>query len=151
MVKEQFVEEYDVPLYKVGVAVRARDPAVHLRAEPPRTHRCGHSAVFVPDMVSQAVHVGDCELLEFYMDALDGTNPRWKTWTNRSILEGLAASNTLPNPYTGGVPGLTECINGWRGLAPLVLNWRYGAVSNMQNFCRWPPSPRPNGPTSRTS
>ena len=85
-------------------------------------------------MVSQAVHVGDCELLEFYMDALDGTNPRWATWTNRSLLEGLNASNTLPNPYTGGVPGLTECINGWRGLSPLALNWRYGAVSNQQLF-----------------
>jgi hypothetical protein len=85
-------------------------------------------------MVSQAVHVGDCELLEFYMDALDGTNPRWATWTNRTLLEGMAASNTRPNPYTGGLPGNTECINGWRGLSPLALNPLYGAVANQLLF-----------------
>ena len=38
-----------------------------------------------PDMVSQAVHIGDCELLEFIMDVVDGANPRWQTWTNRSL------------------------------------------------------------------
>ena len=39
-----------------------------------------------------------------------------------------AASDTLPNPYTGGKPGLTECINGWRGLSPLSLNPHYGTA-----------------------
>jgi hypothetical protein len=68
------------------------------------------------------------------MDALDGTNPRWATWTNRTLLEGMNASNTLPNPYTGGVPGLTECINGWRGLSPLALNPNYGRASNQELF-----------------
>jgi hypothetical protein len=79
------------------------------------------------------VHVGDCELLEFYMDALDGTNPQWKTWTNRTILQGMAASNTVVNPYLRQ-PGSTECINGWRGLSPLVLNPLFGQVSNQANF-----------------
>jgi hypothetical protein len=85
-------------------------------------------------MVTQAVYVGDCELLEFYMDVLDATNPRWQTWTNRILLEGLNGSNTLPNPYTGGGPGLTECINGWRGLSPLALNPLFGRAANQQLY-----------------
>jgi len=46
----------------------------------------------------------------------------------------MNASNTLPNVYTGGLPGLTECINGWRGLSPLALNPNYGSAANQQLF-----------------
>ena len=135
MVKERFVEEYDVPLYTVGVGGSGGAIQQYVYAQNyPGVIDAAIPQYSYPDMVSQAVHIGDCELLEFYMDVLDASNPRWKTWTNRTIIEGLAASNTLPNAYTGGVPGLTECINGWRGLSPLALNWRYGGVSNMQNF-----------------
>jgi hypothetical protein len=134
MVKERFIEEYDVPFYTVGVGGSggAIQQYVYQQNHPGLINAAIPQYSY-PDMVSQAVHVGDCELLEFFMDALDGTNPKWKTWTNRTLLEGLAASNTLTNPYTGG-PGLTECINGWRGLAPLALNRKYGAVSNQQLF-----------------
>jgi hypothetical protein len=31
-----------------------------------------------PDMVTQTIHVGDCELLEHYMDATDRANPKWQ-------------------------------------------------------------------------
>ena len=134
MVKERFVEEYDVPLYTVGVGGSGGGIQQYVYAQNhPGLLDAAIPQYSYPDMVSQAVHVGDCELLEFYMDALDGTNPRWATWTNRSLLEGLNASNTLLNPYTRQL-GLTECINGWRGLSPLALNWRYGAVSNQQLF-----------------
>jgi hypothetical protein len=135
MVKEKFIELYDLPLYTVGVGGSGGAIQQYVYAQNhPGMLDAAIPQYSYPDMVSQAVHVGDCELLEFYMDALDGTNPRWATWTNRTILEGLAASNTLRNQYTGGQLGLTECINGWRGLSPLALNWRYGAVPNMQNF-----------------
>ncbi|MGW8319655.1 MAG: DUF6351 family protein, partial [Candidatus Promineifilaceae bacterium] len=86
-----------------------------------------------PDMITQAIHVGDCELLEFYMDVVDGSNPRWQTWSNRTLLEGLNASDTLFNLYTQSY-GLTECINGWRGLSPLVLNPHYGAASGQELY-----------------
>ena len=33
-----------------------------------------------PDMVTQTIHVGDCELLERYMDT--GGDPKWRTWSN---------------------------------------------------------------------
>ena len=135
MVKERFIELYDVPGYTVGIGGSGGAIQQYVYAQNhPDLLDAGIPQYSYPDMVSQAVHVGDCELLEFYMDALDGTNPRWATWTNRTLLEGMNASNTLPNPYTGGVPGLTECINGWRGLSPIALNPNYGQASNQELF-----------------
>lgn len=124
MTKERFIEGYGVPLYTVGVGgsggaiqqyVYAQNhPGVILDAAVPQYS--------YPDMVTQTIHVGDCELLEHFMDVTDGANPKWRTWTNRTWLEGMAASNTIRNPYTGGAPGLSECVNGWRGLTPLAMN-----------------------------
>jgi hypothetical protein len=73
-------------------------------------------------MVTQTIHVGDCELLEHYMDVTDGANPKWRNWENRTWLIGMNASATVPNPYRGGAPGSDECVQGWRGLVPLALN-----------------------------
>ena len=42
-------------------------------------------------MVTQTIHVGDCELLEHYMDVTDAANPKWQNWDNREWLEGLNA------------------------------------------------------------
>ncbi len=135
MVKERFIERYDVPLYTVGAGGSGGAIQQYIYAQNhPGLIDAAIPQYSYPDMVTQAVHVGDCELLEFYMDVLDATNPRWATWTNRSLLEGLAASNTLPNAYRGGLPGLTECIEGWRGLAPLALNPLYGSAPNWQLF-----------------
>ena len=35
-------------------------------------------------MVTQTIHVGDCELLEHYMDVTDAANPKWRNWDDRS-------------------------------------------------------------------
>jgi len=135
MVKERFVELYDIPGYTVGIGGSGGGIQQYVYGQNhPGLLDAGIPQYSYPDMVTQAVHVGDCELLEFYMDAIDAANPRWKTWTNRTLLEGMNASNTLPNPYTGGLPGLTECINGWRGLSPLALNPNYGSADNQQLF-----------------
>jgi hypothetical protein len=135
MVKERFIELYDVPIYTtaIGGSGGAIQQYVYAQNHPGLLDAAIPQYSY-PDMVSQAVHIGDCELLEFYMDVLDAGNPRWATWTNRTILQGLAASNTLPNAYRGGLPGLTECINGWRGLAPLALNPLYGQAANQSLF-----------------
>jgi hypothetical protein len=135
MVKERFVERYDVPLYTVGVGGSGGAIQQYIYAQ---NHfgllDAGIPQYSYPDMVTQTVHVGDCELLEFYMDVLDGSNSRWKTWTNRTLLEGLNASNTVINPYTGGLPGASECVIGWRGLSPLALNPLYGGVPNQNLY-----------------
>ena len=120
MTKERFIEGYGVPTYTVGVGgsggaiqqyvYAQRHPGVIIDAAIPQYS--------YPDMVTQTIHVGDCELLEHFMDVTDGANPKWSTWTNRTWLEGMNASATRPNPYRGGLPGNTECVNGWRGLTP---------------------------------
>ena len=50
----------------------------------------------------------------------------WRTWVNRTLIEGLNASASIPNPYAALMPymppGSSECISGWRGLSPLALN-----------------------------
>ena len=136
MTKERFIEGYGVPLYTIGVGgsggaiqqyvYAQRHPGVIIDAAIPQRS--------YPDMVTQTIHIGDCELLEHFMDVIDGANPTWATWTNRTWLEGLAASNTFPNPYRGGLPGNSECVNGWRGLTPLALNPLYGTAGAGTEF-----------------
>jgi Tannase-like family of unknown function (DUF6351) len=136
MTKERFVEGYGVPDYTVGVGgsggaiqqyvYAQRHPGVIIDAAIPQYS--------YSDMVTQTIHVGDCELLEHYMDVTDGANPAWATWPNRTWIEGLAASATWPNPYRGGLPGSSECVAGWRGLTPLALNPHFGTAGAGSEF-----------------
>jgi hypothetical protein len=124
MTKEHFVEEHGVPDYTVGVGGSGGGIQQYVYGQNYGT-RVIDAAIpqySYPDMTTQTIHVGDCELLEYYMDVTDAANPKWKKWSDRSLIEGLNASDTLPNPYNGGKPGSTECVNGWRGLTPLALN-----------------------------
>jgi hypothetical protein len=135
MVKERFVELYDVPAYTVAIGGSGGAIQQYVYAQNhPGLLDGGIPQFSYPDMVTQAIHIGDCELTEFYFDAIDAGNPKWSTWTNRTLIQGLAASDTLPNPFTGGLPGLTECINGWRGLSPLALNPLFGQARNQELF-----------------
>jgi hypothetical protein len=141
MVKERFIELYDEPVYTVAIGGSGGGIQQYVYAQNhPGLLDGGIPQVSYPDMVTQAVHIGDCELTEFFFDVVQGpfgpgpVNPKWQTWSNRTLIQGLNASDTLPNPYFGGLPGLTECINGWRGLSPLALNPNYGRVSNQDLF-----------------
>jgi len=129
MTKERFVERYGVPLYTVGIGGSGGAIQQHLYGQNHPGLLDGaiptHS---YPDMVTQTIHIGDCELLEHYMDVTDAANPKWQVWDNREWLIGLNASNTFPNPYTGGQPGSTECVEGWRGLTPLAMNPLFGTA-----------------------
>jgi len=122
MVKERFIERHGVPYYTVGIGgsgggiqqyVYGQNHFSLLDAAIPQYS--------YPDMSTQTIHVGDCELLEYYMDVTDGANTKWQNWENRSWLEGMNASSTVKNPTTGNL-GSSECINGWRGLTPLANN-----------------------------
>jgi Tannase-like family of unknown function (DUF6351) len=136
MTKERFIEGYGVPAYTVGVGgsggaiqqyvYAQRHPGVIIDAAIPQYS--------YSDMVTQTIHIGDCELLEHYMDVTDGANPAWATWPNRTWIEGLAASATWPNPYRGGLPGSSECVAGWRGLTPLALNPNFGSAGAGSEF-----------------
>ncbi|HEY1277196.1 MAG TPA: DUF6351 family protein [Thermoleophilaceae bacterium] len=129
MTKEEFIERYGVPLYTVGVGGSGGGIQQYVYGQNhPGLIDAGIPQRSYPDMVTQTIHVGDCELLEYYMDVTDGANPKWQNWDNRKWLEGLNSSATVPNPYRGGAPGNSECVAGWRGLTPLAMNPLFGTA-----------------------
>jgi Tannase-like family of unknown function (DUF6351) len=136
MVKSRFVTEYDDPEYTVGLGGSGGGIQQYVYGQNHPGLLDGAIPQYsYPDMVTQTIHIGDCELLEHWMDLQVRANPasKWRTWSNRSWLEGLASSDTLPNPYQPltpwlAAPGSTECIAGWRGLSPLALNPKFGTV-----------------------
>ena len=122
MLKEHFIEGHGVPYYTVSVGGSGGGLQQYVYGQNyPGLLDAAIPVYSYPDMTTQTIHVGDCELLEYYMDVTDGANPKWKDWKNRVWLEGMNASNTVVNPYTGQL-GSSECINGWRGLTPLCNN-----------------------------
>ena len=122
MTKEEFVERYGVPLYTVGVGGSGGAIQQYVYGQNhPGLLDAGIPQYSYPDMVTQTIHIGDCELLEHYMDVTDKDNPKWGNWDDREWLEGLNASASRPNPWRGQA-GNTECVNGWRGLTPLAMN-----------------------------
>jgi hypothetical protein len=131
MVKERFIVLYDRPVHTLAIGGSGGAVQQYLYAQNhPGLLDGGIAQYSYPDMATQVVHVSDCELLEYYFDVADAANPRWSTWPGRSRIQGLAASDTLHNPFTGDEPGMSECIKGWRGLTPLVLNPHYGRATN---------------------
>ena len=134
MTKERFIELYGVPLYTVSVGGSGGGIQQYVYGQNYGTGVIDAAVAqyAYPDMITQAIHIGDCELLEFYMDAVNPAG--WSTWSNRTWLIGLNASDTYPNPFTGGLPGSDECVNGWRGLSPLVLNHNYGYESGIETI-----------------
>jgi len=122
MVKERVIEGHGLPYYTVSVGGSGGGLQQYVYGQNyPGLIDAAIPQYSYPDMTTQTIHVGDCELLEYYMDVTDGANPKWKTWENRTWLEGMNASSTVVNPYTGTL-GSSECINGWRGLTPLCNN-----------------------------
>jgi Tannase-like family of unknown function (DUF6351) len=136
MVKDRFVSAYAEPEYTIGVGGSGGAIQQYVYGQNhPGLLDGGVPQYSYSDMVTQTIHVGDCELLERWADSKVIANPlsMWRTWVNRSLLEGLNSSATFPNPYAAvmpymPVPGSTECINGWRGLSPLALNPHFGTA-----------------------
>jgi len=135
MVKDRFVSAYGNPVYTVGVGGSGGGIQQYVYAQ---NHKglidAGIPQYSYPDMITQTIHIGDCELLERWIDMriLSTGDPKWLDWRNRTRIEGLNASNTVGNPYGPFTPflppGSSECINGWRGLSPLVLNPHFGTA-----------------------
>jgi hypothetical protein len=136
MVKDRFVSAYAEPEYTVAVGGSGGAIQQYVYGQNhPGLIDAGVPQYSYPDMVTQTIHVGDCELLERWLDSKVLANPLslWRTWVNRTLVEGLNASAVIPNPYAPVMPymptpGSTECINGWRGLSPLALNPHFGTA-----------------------
>ena len=147
MTKERFVERYGAPLYTYGwggsggaiqqYLVAQNHPGVLDAALPVQSY---------PDMVTQTIHVWDCELLEHYMDATDRANSKWRVTKNRSWLVGMNAEEgplgNVNDPLAttkkllgyATATGSTECTKSWRGLTPLTLNPLYGRARNSEHY-----------------
>ncbi len=141
MTKERFIERYGVPIYTVGLGGSGGAIQQYMLAQNNPGVLDGLLPIqSYPDMVTQTIHVGDCELLEYFMDATDRTNPKWRITKNRSLLVGLNAEDGVPNPLAplqsalgySTAPGSTECVASWRGLTPLAMNPLYGQAPNQQ-------------------
>jgi len=139
MVKERFLELYGEPEYTVGLGTSGGAIQQYVYAQNhPGLIDAAIPQQSYPDMVTQTIHVGDCELLEHYMDVTDKDNEKWHTTTNRTWLVGLNATDAVDDPLYdakqmlgyGGAPGSTECVESWRGLTPLTMNPFFGQAPN---------------------
>lgn len=141
MVKEHFIKRFGVPEYTVAIGGSGGGIQQYVYSQNhPDLLDAGVPQYSYPDMVTQTIHIGDCELLEYYMDVTDKGNAKWQTTTNRSWLVGLNATDAYADPLADAkqmlgystAPGMTECIPAWRGLTPLVMNPLFGQARNQE-------------------
>ncbi len=122
--KAYFVEKHGKPLYTIGIGGSGGAVQQYMFAQNrPGLFDAGIPVQSYPDMVTQSIPISDCPLLgQYFRDevARDANSP-WATWSRQSLVQGMNASDTAKNPFTGK-PGTTECINGWRFAMPTVLN-----------------------------
>jgi hypothetical protein len=137
MVKEHFIKRFGEPLYTVAIGGSGGAIQQYVyQQNHPGLIDAGVPQYSYPDMVTQTIHVGDCELLEHYMDVTDRDNPRWRETQNRSLLIGFNSTDAVPDRLAelkqqlgyNTAPGSNECIPAWRGLTPLSMNPHYGQV-----------------------
>lgn len=128
MVKRHFVATYGRPEYTVGIGGSGGGIQQYVIGQNhPGLLDAGIPMYSYPDMITQTIHVSDCNLLEQYFledGMLKGAASKWAVWSRRQWIEGLNASDTTTNPLTG-TPGSSECINGWFFAEPLVLNPKF--------------------------
>ncbi|MFD1217817.1 DUF6351 family protein [Microbulbifer celer] len=135
--KKQFSALYDEPLYTVGVGGSGGAIQQYLIAQnAPGVIDAALPLYSYPDMVSQTIYVFDCEPLEYYFDVIAAEDERWRDVTERSEILGLASNKEFEHRfqtlesiaalfdgrYRGLAEGASECVQGWRGLVPLVNN-----------------------------
>ena len=161
MVKDHFVATHGEPVYTVGVGGSGGGIQQYVYAQNhPGLLDGGVPQYSYPDMVTQTISVGDCELLEYYFDVTDGDNERWRDVDQRQLIEGLNAEPRPRNLSDGAIeqwslvygayplvgasppatppgaptPGLTECRAAWFGLTPLVLNPTFTDVDDLDKL-----------------
>jgi hypothetical protein len=158
--KDHFVDAYGEPDYTIGVGGSGGAIQQYVYAQNhPDLLDGGVPQVSYPDMATQTIHIGDCELLEHYMERTDADNDRWRDITERTKLVGLNAEqdpvlgsgdrsqlNQLYQLYSAfGIPTpdgwdgedvvpATECRPGWFGLTPLAMNPLFTNVRGIEHL-----------------
>ena len=164
MLKERFIVANGVPRYTIGVGGSggAIQQYVYAQNHPGLLDALVPQYSY-PDMVTQAIHVGDCELLEYYMDVVDPLNPKWRQPEFRQALQGLNVVHEPQNWSDGEIEvfnglamayqafrvpliegtetsplmsGQGECRKGWFGLLPLALNPTFTNVSDLDKLAQ---------------
>ena len=163
MLKELTVEAHGLPDYTVAVGGSGGAIQQYVYAQNhPGLIDAAIAQYSYPDMVTQTIHVGDCELLEHYFDAVDRDNPKWKDPENRQAVLGLNGTNFPKNLSQGEIdqwnqlyalmgafgyqvmdrdpaspaPALMECKPGWFGLSPLALNPTFTDVDDLDKLAQ---------------
>lgn len=142
MTKEHFIETYGKPGFTIGVGGSGGAVQQYYFAQNrPGLIDGGIPVQSYPDMITQTTPISDCPLLgQYFRDevALDPGSP-WARWSNHALIEGMNASDTVPNRVFGG-RGSTECINGWFTALPTVLNPLYkdARYDQAARFYRYP-------------
>ncbi len=163
MLKEHTVEAHGVPDYTVAVGGSGGAIQQYVYAQNhPGLIDAAIAQYSYSDMVTQTIHVGDCELLEHYFDATDRDNPKWKDPEVRQAIIGLNGTNHPKNLSSGDVqqwnglyalmgafgyqvmdrdpaspaPALMECKPGWFGLAPLAMNPTFTDVDDIDKLAQ---------------
>jgi hypothetical protein len=139
-VKRQFTSAYGKPLYTIGIGGSGGAIQQYLLGQNrPGLLDAAIPLYSFPDMVTQSIHILDCELLAYYFDVTDADNPRWESVAERSLINGSHFNQELAIRFApvawlsdlsrGEWPpmgqGSTECTRSWRGMTPLVLNPRF--------------------------
>ncbi len=135
--KSLFVEDHGEPLYTVGIGGSGGGIQQYVYAQNhPELLDALIPQYSYPDMTTQTINVGDCELLEHYMDVTDGDNERWADWDNRKLLQGQNTIEGFESDWSEatGDSGSSECIEGWRGATPLALNPNFGLADGMDDL-----------------
>lgn len=147
-VKDHFVETHGAPDYTVALGASGGGIQQYVYAQ---NHPDLLDAIVpqysYPDMTTQTIHVGDCTLLDRWMD-LDADNAGfWDDWDNREILQGLNSIEGYLGDNAQGLneakqllaqlgidlpqqSGSSECLEGWLGLAALAMNPEFGSETN---------------------
>ncbi|WP_370614330.1 DUF6351 family protein [Mumia qirimensis] len=163
MLKEHAVETHGVPDYTVAVGGSGGAIQQYVYAQNhPGLIDAAIAQYSYPDMVTQVIHVGDCELLEHYFDATDRANPKWKDPEVRQAIIGLNGTNFPKNLSAGDTaqwnqlyaayaalgyqvmdrdpaspaPALMECKPGWFGLTPLAMNPTFTDVDDLDKLAQ---------------
>jgi hypothetical protein len=134
--KARFVAEHGEPLYTVGIGGSGGGIQQYVYGQNnPGVLDAAIPLYSYPDMTTQTIHTGDCELLEHYMDVTNSGNARWLDWDQRRLVQGLNSIHGFTSSWQQrtGAGGSTECVEGWRGLTPLAMNPLFGFASGMDN------------------
>lgn len=152
-VKDRFVARHGEPRYTVATGASGGAIMQHVVGQNhPDVLDAAIPQYSYPDMTTQTIHVGDCSLLERWMDldAPAAGDHTWRNWDTRRWLQGLyseegnlggtarqfaqlvaaAEAAGYPGPLPPAPTGSSECLEAWLGLAPLAMNPKYGSETN---------------------